>query len=259
MLLLLYPALAVLLSVAVLLLLPGLAPLRSSLVPLLSHLSLPLYVLLAVGGLLLSSSYVEWQRHRRALSSSSSPAMGGAEFLSHSVRLAEAELQLTLATALLLLTAAIARIAGLLREQARLSASLTAMQQQAKGAANAYLSSLTPQPPAAAAAASTRSTSPTQTTASAPSSASVAELSAENGRLQLRLQAMERQARSASEAFLSSDAVKGGERGQQVEVLKAQVVALQKELDRGREEQKRLQVQLEDYNLVLGDARKKIM
>ena len=260
MLVLLYPALAVLLLLSILLLLPWSGPVRSSLVPLLSQLAVPSWVLLAVGGVLLSSSYLDWQRHRRLLSSSSA-GRGDAEFLSHSLRQAEAELQLVLSAAFLLVLAAVARITGLLREQMRLSASLLAMQRQATGASNAYLTSLAAAPTAAAAAAHTATAAPTlssSTSASASASSAASEqVKAENVRLQSRLQAMERQARSASEAFLASDAVKGGDAVQQLQVMKVKVDALQRELDRGREEQKRLQLQLEDYQLLLGDTRKK--
>ena len=128
-----------------------------------------------------------------------------------------------------------------------------AMEKQAKGASAAYMSNLNT-------AAPTATTSTPSTASTAPSAALTAELSElraekeswrqQKSAMDARLQAMEKQARSANDAFLASDGRGKEEAMQQVERLKAEAKAL-------RSDNEQLKTQLEDFQLVMGDTRKK--
>jgi hypothetical protein len=235
---LLYGALVLLSLLSLVLLLPFVAALRSSLLPLLSLLSVPFLVLLALSVLLLSTSYLDLNRHRALALGATS---GGVDYCLHSTRALEAELSCVQCLAVVGLLLLLARLTSLLRETDRLKASLTAMERQAKGAAAAYLTGLD-------------SAKPTTATASAPPppSVDVAALREEKERLERRLQAMERQARGASEAFLQSETVQDAAKGQQLETVKA-------ELAKAKADNAKLREQLDDFQLVMGDARKKTL
>ena len=252
----LYAALCGLLLVCAVLLLPFLAPVRAAALPLLPYLALPSYVLLALCALLLCSSGLELRSHRALAASAARGGSAGSEYFSHAARAMEAELQCVLSAAAALLLAVAARVSALHRQQATLLARYTAMEKQAKGAAAAYLSTLPAASTAAAAAAPppppSAAPSVPASSSSAPSvsAASFAELKAEKERLAVRVAALERQAHGASEAFLQSDGVRSSDSAQQVEVLRAQ-------LRQSKEDNARLQTALEDYELVLGGAKKK--
>ena len=242
---LLYPLLAALVLVSVVLLIPGLAPLRSFLLPVFSQLGAPSYALLAVASALLLSSALSYSSYHALTATAVSRS--GTEYLSHTARQAEAERDCVLSVSVLLLVCLVVRLCGLLKDAASLQARYTAMEKQAKGASAAYMSQLgTAGPPSAPAPASSSSAS------SASLQAQVASLTAERAVMEKKLQAMERQARSASEAFLASDSARSGDASQQLEAAKAELRQL-------RQDNARLKEQLEDYEIVMGDARKKKM
>jgi hypothetical protein len=245
--LILYAVLVVLILFSLVLLLPFLAPLRSSLLPLFSYLTIPSYIVLALSSVLFFSSYLDLTRHR-ALASTASRS--GVDYFSHSQRQTEAERDCVLSLAVLGLVVFIGRLSSILRHHHTLNNKFIAMEKQAKGAAAAYLTTLPPS--SAASTPTTTTTLPSTTTSSSTAAASVSVegLKVENAKLMAKVTALERQARAASDAFLSSERVKGGDASQQVEVLKTQINQLV-------QENKRLKTALDDYELVLGDTRKK--
>jgi hypothetical protein len=236
----LYPLLAVLILFSLILLVPLLAPLRSSLLPLFTHLTIPSYILLALSSALLVSSYASYSRYLTLTSSAS--AHSGSEYFSHSARQAEAERDCVLSVAVLMLLGFIVRLCSLLRDHQSLNNRFIAMEKQARGASAAYLQTLPSTATAASASSSASSSLQTQ----------LEQLTADKTQLEKRLLAMERQARSASDAFLASDSVKSRDVSQQLEVAKAALKA-------AKDDNARLKEQLEDFNLVLGDAKKKKM
>lgn len=245
--LILYAMLVVLILFSLILLLPFLAPVRSSLLPLFSYLTIPSYIVLALSAVLFISSYLDLTRHR-ALASTASRS--GVDYFSHSQRQTEAERDCVLSLAVLVLVAFIGRLSSILRDQSTLNNKFIAMEKQAKGAAAAYLTTLPPS--TVAASSSPPSTATPSSSSSTASSLSVDVLKAENAKLLTKVTALERQARAASDAFLSSERVKGGDASQQVEVLKTQLSQLV-------QENKQLKSQLGDFEIVMGDTRKKKM
>ena len=244
--LILYILLAVLAIVTLVLLIPVLSPLRSVLLPLTSSLTIPSYLLLGLSLALLLTSYIDHTKYR-ALSSSTTAS--SADYHAHFSRQVEAERDCILAATCIVLVLVCGRLAQMWRENALLQAKYTAMEKQAKGASAAYMSNISNTPPATS-------------TASAPSSSHVAELSelkAERDKwrqqmssMEKQLQAMEKQARSANEAFLASDGRGKDNALQQLEKLKAEVKAL-------KDDNERLKTQVEDFELVMGDTKKKKM
>ena len=239
--LILYILLAVLAVVTLVLLLPFLSPLRSAFLPLTSSLlTVPSYLVLALSVALLLSSYIEHTKYR-ALSSSTTAS--STDYHAHFSRQVEAERDCILAATCIVLVLVCGRLAAMWKDVALLQAKYTAMERQAKGAAAAAISGLS--------------------TASLPTaathSAELSELKAERdkwrqqlGAMEKQLQAMEKQARSANEAFLASDGRGKEDALQQVQRLKAEVKALKDDNDR-------LKTQVEDYDLVMGDTKKKKM
>ena len=236
----LYILLAVLAVVTLVLLIPVLSPVRSAVLPLTNSLTIPSYLLIALSAALLLSSYIDHTKYR-ALSSSTTAS--SADYHAHFSRQVEAERDCILAATCIVLVLVCGRLAQMWKDNALWQKKHAAMEKQAKGASAAYMSNLAGTPP-------------TTTTTTA---AELSELRAERdkGRQQLasmekQLQAMEKQARSANEAFLASNGRGKEDAMQQAERLKAEVKAL-------RDDNERLKTKLEDFELVMGDTRKKKM
>ena len=248
--LILYVLLALLAVVTLVLLVPVLSPIRSAVLPLAGSLTIPSYLLLALSLALLLSSYIEFTKYR-ALSSSTTAS--SADYHAHFSRQVEAERDAILAAACILLVAVCGRLAEMWKANATLQAKYTAMEKQAKGASAAYMSNLTTNTAPAA------HTAATAAHAASSQAAELSELRAEKDRwrqerasMEKQLQAMQKQALSANDAFLASDGRGKEDALQQVSKLKAEVKAL-------REDNEKLKTQVEDYDLVMGDAKKKKM
>ena len=247
--LILYILLAVLSVVTLVLLIPVLSPVRSAVLPLTGSLTIPSYLLLALSAALLLSSYIDYTKYR-ALSSSTTAS--SADYHAHFSRQVEAERDCILAATCAVLVLVCGRLALMWKEMGLWQIKYTAMEKQAKGASAAYMSNLSNAPPTA--------TAPSAASAahSAGGAAELAELiKAERDQwrqqktaLEKQLQAMEKQARSANDAFLASDGRGKDDAVQQAERLKAEVKAL-------RDDNERLKTQVEDFELVMGDTKKK--
>jgi len=246
----------VLLLVVVVLLAPVLAPLRSSLLPLLSRASIAGYVVMLLSCALLLSASMEWRRYRQLLTSASS-THSGSDYLVHTARQAEAERDCVLSLAALLLLLGIAAVYRLVKDQLSLRNKFIAMEKQARGASAAFMNSITPATasassvaPSAAAATSGAASPSSSSQSSSALQQRVDALMADKLQLEKRLHAMERQARSASDAFLASDSTRSRDVTQQLEVTKAELKAV-------KEQNTTLKDKLEEFELVLGPAKKK--
>ena len=245
--LILYVLLAVLAVVTLVFLIPFLSPIRSAVLPLTSTLTIPSYLLLALSVALLLTSYIDFTKYR-ALSSSTTAS--SADYHAHFSRQVEAERDCILASTCMVLVLVCGRLAQMWRENALWQKKYVAMEKQARGASAAYMSNI----------ANTPTSAPN--TSTAPSSTHAAELSelkAERDKwrhqltaMEKQLQAMEKQARSANEAFLASDGRGKDDALQRAERLKAEVKAL-------KEDNEQLRTRVEDFELVMGDTRKKKM
>lgn len=215
--------------------------------------TLPLWLLIAISTAMLGNAWLEYSQHLTLIKQST----GGGDWHAHLARKLEAERDAILCVTVIVLLILIARFVPLSVDHHKLQLSHHAMEKQAKSASQAFMSNLSTSGKDPVPATSTSSSTESDKTALTKEVTSLRDQLAKANK---NLTALEMQARAASSAALDSITSTGSKNPLvTANELQKQVQELKSELVKSQQENAQLKTQLSDFDIVLGDARKKAL